>query len=123
MVGAPISRITGSLGVGLLADEYGCKKVTMIPLCAGWALSGLIWGDFNTMTPTYVSDIFPFLLIAVITGSESKPNDWPYRIPMAKGVSSRAHPAHSVSARVSMMNSQTGRRTGSSKDSRLSRGQ
>ncbi|KAJ8051584.1 hypothetical protein LXG23DRAFT_52708 [Yarrowia lipolytica] len=113
MVGAPISRITGSLGVGLLADEYGCKKVTMIPL--------VLFTFAAVITLSWV--IGQFLLIAVITGSESKPNDWPYRIPMAKGVSSRAHPAHSVSARVSMMNSQTGRRTGSSKDSRLSRGQ
>ncbi|RDW29471.1 hypothetical protein B0I72DRAFT_149494 [Yarrowia lipolytica] len=74
MVGAPISRITGSLGVGLLADEYGCKKVTMIPL--------VLFTFAAVITLSWV--IGQFLLIAVITGSESKPNDWPYRIPMAK---------------------------------------
>ncbi|KAB8279990.1 general substrate transporter [Yarrowia lipolytica] len=115
LVGAPIGRITGAL------ESYGCKKVKLIPLillsavvflvffatnksmlCAGWTISGLIWGVFNTMTPTYVPEICPvslrstfaaainlswvigqLLAIAVITGPEPKPNDWPYPIPMA----------------------------------------
>ncbi|AOW02645.1 uncharacterized protein YALI1_C14843g [Yarrowia lipolytica] len=111
----------GSSGVCHLTDKYGCKKVKLIPLillsavvflvffatnksmlCAGWTISGLIWGVFNTMTPTYVPEICPvslrstfaaainlswvigqLLAIAVITGPEPKPNDWPYPIPMA----------------------------------------
>lgn len=121
MVGAPIGRITGALGVGLLADKYGRKKVTLVPLalltgvvfigffatnkamlCVGWTLSGFIWGIFNTMTPTYVSEICPvslrstlasainlswvigqFVATAVLTGSESQLNQWAYRIPLA----------------------------------------
>lgn len=120
MVGAPIGRIIGALGVGLLADKYGRKKVTLVPLalltgvvfigffatnkamlCVGWTLSGFIWGIFNTMAPTYVSEICPvslrstlasainmswvigqFISTAVLTGSESQPNQWAYRIPL-----------------------------------------
>nr|SIP56059.1 putative Sugar Porter [Yarrowia galli] len=121
MVGSPIGRITGALGVGLLADKYGRKKVTLVPLalltgiifivffakdkamlCVGWTLSGLIWGVFNTMAPTYVSEICPvslrstfaaainlswvigqFISTAVLTASESQQNQWSYRIPLA----------------------------------------
>ncbi|KAG5368896.1 Maltose permease MAL61 [Yarrowia sp. C11] len=121
LVGAPIGRIMGALGVGLLADKFGRKKVTLIPLtmlagvifliffaqnkamlCVGWTIAGLIWGVFNTMAPTYISEICPvslrstfaaainlswvvgqFFATAVLTGTESKADEWSYRIPMA----------------------------------------
>lgn len=121
MVGAPIGRIAGALGVGVLADRFGRKRVTLVGLfclsgitfivffavgkamlVVGWFLSGLIWGIFNTMTPTYVSEICPvslrstfaaainlswvvgqFISTAVITASESRQDEWAYRVPLA----------------------------------------
>nr|SIP56042.1 putative Sugar Porter [Yarrowia galli] len=120
MVGAPIGRIVGALGVGFLADKFGRKWLTIIGLCVlsgitflvffavnktmliiGWFLSGLIWGLFNTLAPTYVSEICPvclrstfaaainlswvvgqFISTAVITSSEWRTDEWAYRIPL-----------------------------------------
>lgn len=121
MVGAPIGRIAGALGVGFLADMFGRKRLTLVGLCVlsgitflvffavnkamlvvGWFLSGLIWGLFNTLAPTYVSEICPvslrstfaaainlswvvgqFISTAVITASESRTDEWAYRVPLA----------------------------------------
>lgn len=121
LVGVPIGRITGALGVGLLADRYGRLKVTIAGLltmigitfivffangkqmlCAGWIISGVIWGIFNTMAPTYVSEVCPikmrsllaatinlswvagqFISTGVVTGTSTRTDDWAYRIPLA----------------------------------------
>ncbi|KAG5358327.1 Maltose permease MAL31 [Yarrowia sp. B02] len=121
LVGTPIGRILGAVGVGLLADRYGRKKVTIGSLgfmvgvtfvvffatgkqmlCAGWVLSGIAWGVFNTMAPTYVSEVCPikirsllaaainlswvtgqFISTGVVTGTSTRTDDWAYRIPLA----------------------------------------
>ncbi|KAG5354883.1 Maltose permease MAL31 [Yarrowia sp. B02] len=121
LVGTPVGRITGAVGVGLLADKYGRKKVTIGALglmvaitfivffatgkemlCAGWILSGIVWGVFNTMAPTYVSEVCPikirsllaaainlswvtgqFISTGVVTGTSTRTDDWAYRIPLA----------------------------------------
>lgn len=121
LVGVPIGRITGAVGVGLLADRFGRKKVTITSLafmvgvtfvvffatgkemlCAGWIISGIIWGVFNTMAPTYVSEVCPikmrsllaaainlswvagqFISTGVVTGTSTRTDDWAYRVPLA----------------------------------------
>lgn len=121
MVGGPVGRIAGALGVGILADKYGRKRVTLVALivltgitfivffavnqamlCVGWTLAGFIWGIFNTMGPTYLSEISPvkmrstiaaainlswvagqFLSTGVVTATEARTDEWAYRIPLA----------------------------------------
>nr|SIP56036.1 putative Sugar Porter [Yarrowia yakushimensis] len=121
LVGVPIGRIIGGLGVALLADKFGRKKVTIGSLacmigitflvffatgkemlCAGWVISGVIWGVFNTMAPTYVSEVCPiklrsllvaiinlswvagqFISTGVVTGTSTRTDDWAYRVPLA----------------------------------------
>lgn len=121
LVGTPIGRITGALGVGMLSDRFGRKMVTIAALvlmsgvtfivffatgkemlCAGWIISGVIWGVFNTMAPTYASEMCPIKLRAflsaainlswvigqlvstgVVTGTSTREDIWAYRIPLA----------------------------------------
>nr|SIP56035.1 putative Sugar Porter [Yarrowia yakushimensis] len=121
LVGVPIGRIAGAVGVGYLADKFGRKLVTIASLsfmvavtflvffatgkemlCAGWVISGVVWGVFNTMAPTYVSEVCPiklrsllaavinlswvigqFVSTGVVTGTSTRTDDWAYRIPLA----------------------------------------
>nr|SIP56044.1 putative Sugar Porter [Yarrowia galli] len=120
-VGVPVGRIVGALGVGWLADKFGRKKVTIgalcwivavtfllffangkAMLCAGWIISGIVWGVFSNTAPTYISEVCPiklrsllaatinlswvagqFIATGVVTGTSTRTDEWAYRIPLA----------------------------------------
>lgn len=120
-MGAPIGRVIGGLGVGYFASRFG-RKLTLIGalvaisgvlfivffangigmLCAGLILSGIMWGVFNTLAPTYASEVCPLQLRGILTayinlswvigqlivqgvlnGFSGNKTQWAYRIPFA----------------------------------------
>ncbi|VVT45728.1 uncharacterized protein SAPINGB_P000861 [Magnusiomyces paraingens] len=118
-MGSPVGRVIGGLGVGYFASKFG-RKYTLIGalimiigilfivffatsigmLCAGLILSGILWGVFNTLAPTYASEVCPlqlrgiltayinlawvigqFINMGVMNGFVNVKSQWAYRIP------------------------------------------
>lgn len=85
-MGAPIGRVVGGLGVSFFVSRWG-SKLTLIGsliltssflfivyyatsiemLSAGFILNGIMWGVFNTVAPTYASEVCPVCLRGVLT--------------------------------------------------------
>lgn len=85
-MGAPIGRVVGGLGVSFFVNIWG-SKLTLIGsliltslflfivfystsiqmLSSGFILNGIMWGVFNTVAPTYASEVCPVSLRGILT--------------------------------------------------------
>lgn len=117
----PVGRIIGGPIAGFSVDIWGRKRTMMVALvfiigfifivffarslavfCVGEFAMAIVWGIFNTVAPTYTSEVCPvvlrglleayidlcwvigqFIATGVLTGLESRSDQWAYRIPFA----------------------------------------
>uniref|UniRef100_A0A1N6MC50 Putative sugar porter n=1 Tax=[Candida] hispaniensis TaxID=312227 RepID=A0A1N6MC50_9ASCO len=120
-MGSPIGKIVGGLAVAWISDKVGRKKALLgtfviitglifviffansrSMLCGGFISAGIMWGSFNTLAPTYASEVCPvhirgilaatinlswvigqFISMGVLNPLSKRDDEWAYRIPIA----------------------------------------
>lgn len=86
-VASLVGQVIGSFGVTYPMDRWGRRKVLLVALCltscftfmqvfapsiqvltASEYLSGVVWGSYQVLVPTYASEVLPTHLRAYLTG-------------------------------------------------------